>query len=75
MWEKMEQNYLHFFWLTGETPETLTNLVERIKRDFLPYTKPGPNGSLDVRNKVSIFHLIHTVSIFGLLSMSFDCTQ
>ena len=30
----LERNWIHFFWLTGETPVTLQNLVNCVKRDF-----------------------------------------
>ena len=56
VWCKLERNWMHFFWLTGETPEPLSILVERIKIKFLHINANGPVSAIDIRNQVSVIH-------------------
>ena len=34
IWSLIEQNWIHFFWLTGETPHTLQIIVNRMDEIF-----------------------------------------
>ena len=52
VWAKLQENWTHFFWLTGETPDTLNILVERICIKFMTFKSYGPNGILDLKNQV-----------------------
>ena len=54
VWNNLKTNWSHFFWLTGETPDTLNDLTNQIQRIFLPYRRTGPETSLDIRNQVSL---------------------
>ena len=51
-----------FFWLTGETPQTLTILINRIESKYINYSKYGPENNLDLRNKVSIWNFLKSHS-------------
>ena len=53
VWMNMQQNWSHFFGLTGETPETLQVLVHRVSAKFENCKMYGPDTKLDLRNKVS----------------------
>ena len=53
VWQNMETNWSHFFWLTGETPETLQILINRIEVKFLNYRTYGPDSTLSIRKQVS----------------------
>ena len=55
-WNNLERNWCDFFWLTGETPETLTHLVtslQQYKQRIAPRTsRKGRRKKLDFRNEV-----------------------
>ena len=52
VWDKLQTNWLHFFWLTGETPRTLQQLVHELQAKFQPYVTQGRKSILDFRNQV-----------------------
>ena len=52
MWLNLQQNWNHFYWLTGETPQTMQILVNAIDRKFFVHRHYGRNCSLDLRNQV-----------------------
>ena len=53
LWGVLEQNWVHFFWLTGETPQTLRTLVNKIEGVFFVHLSLGRNRKLDFHNQVS----------------------
>ena len=64
VWNLLECNWLHFFWLTGESPATLSVMVNRIEQLFLPQIQTGRVHSLSFRNQVryimfNILSLLH----------------
>ena len=54
MWTILERNWVHFFWLTGETPDTLRILVQRLQFHFLPHLHIGRQQAIDFRNQVCL---------------------
>ena len=54
VWELLENNWNNFFWLTGETPNTLQLVVDQIERNFYPYVNRGRKTKLDLWNQVSM---------------------
>ena len=52
LWRNLERNWLHFFWLTGETPNSLAHLVNVLENEFFPYMTAGRNPILNTRNQV-----------------------
>ena len=54
LWATLEQNWVHFFWLTGESPQTLNALVVRLRNLFFVHNNFGRNPIIDFRNQVSI---------------------
>ena len=52
VWRKLERNWIHIFWLTGETPQTLSELVQEIEDRFRPHKIAGRKSFLDFRNQV-----------------------
>ena len=52
LWLILQQNWIHFSWLTGETPETFNILVQRIERNFLNMYNIGRSPAIDFRNQV-----------------------
>ena len=54
MWQQLENNWVNFFWLTGETPGTLGILVNRISNVYHPFLARGRPLCLDLRNQVSL---------------------
>ena len=53
MWQQLENNWVNFFWLTGETPSTLAIIVNRIANINNPFVARGRPLCLDLRNQVS----------------------
>ena len=51
MWEQLQNNWNHFFWLTGEIPPTFTKLVERIQQ-LVTVHRRGRKLILDLKNQV-----------------------
>ena len=51
VWSLLQRNWIHF-WLTGETPQTLSQLVTEIEDKFFPLQSQGRKFLLDMRNKV-----------------------
>ena len=62
MWLHLNQNWLNFFWLTGETPGTLNALVNQLEDRFMHYFLKGRECKLDLRNQVSFIQI--QISIF-----------
>ena len=52
VWNNLQTNWNHFFWLTGETPETLQILVNALHRNFFMHRQYGRKSSLDLRHQV-----------------------
>ena len=52
VWQLLQTNWNHFFWLTGETPDTLRNMITKIERRFNPNVERGCKSLLDMRNQV-----------------------
>ena len=50
-WFALEQNWDHFFWLTGEIPSTLSEVVENID-NILQRRTNGRQCVLSLRNQV-----------------------
>ena len=53
VWANLEQNWMNFFWLTGETPQTLAILVHVLSHIHLQQNHTGRPPALDFRNQVS----------------------
>ena len=53
VWENLTQHWLHFFWLTGETPDTLMHLVNNIDNFMGPFNSFGRKKVLNLKNQVS----------------------
>ena len=53
VWSNLERNWIHFFWLTGETPHSLSKLVEKLEPIYNSHSTPGKDSALDFKNKVS----------------------
>ena len=49
----MERNWDHFFWLTGETPRTLSTLVTKLWSKYLHHFYTTKGSKLDLKNQVS----------------------
>ena len=54
LWFTLEQNWDHFFWLTGDIPPSLNLIVNEI-RPKLQIRGRGRKLSLSVRNQVCLF--------------------
>ena len=54
LWTELSENWLHFFWLTGETPETCRILVRSLQRNDGIFRHVGRSSCLDFRNQVNI---------------------
>ena len=52
LWAILEQNWINFFWLTGEIPQTLAILVQRLIHLFINQTHQGRATVIDFRNQV-----------------------
>ena len=53
VWNNLAQNWMHFFWLSGETPNTLFTLVQEIEGRHLNYFHKGRPSKLSLKNQVS----------------------
>ena len=56
LWMLLQRNWINFFWLTGETPQTLSILVNKLRNNFHTFNNLGCNSVLDFRNQVSYMH-------------------
>ena len=54
LWTVLETNWNFFFWLTGELPPTLSQLVNSLRNRFHDQIQLGRHPVLDFRNQVSI---------------------
>ena len=52
VWQLLERNWSHFFWLTGETPNSLSAIVTDVQNMYYPYIFRGRRTLLDFRNQV-----------------------
>ena len=52
VWRNLTQNWDHFFWLSGETPQTLDILVRTVKGRFPLVTRKGRISCLTIHNQV-----------------------
>ena len=52
VWCSLQTIWNNFFWLTGETPGTLSALVDEIRVNYLHLFHDGTRGKLDLKNKV-----------------------
>ena len=53
LWNFLDRNWIHFFWLTGETPDTLNILVECLRNIYYVQNHLGRPPAIDFRNQVS----------------------
>ena len=54
MWESLEENWTHFFWLSGELPFTLNLLTDQISETL----RRRPNGrQCRITLKNQVYHL------------------
>ena len=51
MWSVLEENWNHFFWLTGEIPPTLNDAVNDVSA-IVTCRKSGKQNVLSLRNQV-----------------------
>ena len=51
MWARLEHNWSHFYWLTGEIPPTLNLIVGRLETRFRRRQR-GPKCKLTFLNQV-----------------------
>ena len=65
VWNNLESNWNDFFWLTGETPITLNELVQEMQNKFHPTFRRRRLGSLDFRNQV-IHETLQSLQLFRL---------
>ena len=75
VWRSMQSNWNHFFWLTGETPETLQILVNILNRRFFWHRQYGRRSSLDLRHQVSMYldlNWTKTNNLHSLLRICID---
>ena len=55
VWINLERNWLHFYWLTGETPHTLSILVDKLNENFDLNYDIGRPQCITVRNQVNLY--------------------
>ena len=58
VWVNLSTNWDHCFWLTGEFPDTLQIIVNKIERRFFIRNHRGPRTMLSVRNQVLLSILL-----------------
>ena len=54
MWDRLQDNWTHFYWLTGELPPTLQLIVNRLEVRFRHRTR-GRKCIITFRNQVHVF--------------------
>ena len=52
VWNLLQNNWKHFYWLTGETPHSLNILVNRVQANYFPQIQRGRTTGLDFKNQV-----------------------
>ena len=58
VWMNLSANSNHFFWLTGEVPQTLIMIVNKLQNRFQLHRQLGRRSGIDLRNQVlDILHL------------------
>ena len=70
-WNNLERNWTDFFWLTGDTPETLSILVQQLNnysRNIRPrLSTKGRKTRLNFRNQVIIQINISILQLFNMI--------
>ena len=59
VWVNLSKNWDHFFWLTGETPDSLQILLNRIQARVNLCRKRGRMSPMSHRNQVKLEHFSH----------------
>ena len=59
VWGNLEKDWNNFFWLTGETPETLAKLVNQIRENYFNLFYVTSRSKLSFRNQVTIFEVVY----------------
>ena len=79
VWINMSTNWVDFFWLTGETPQTLGQLVDQLDQTFIHLFNNRRGCKLDIRNQVSFSHHtqiqipnLYTYIFFPFVNCLFD---
>ena len=68
MWQRLEQNWKNFFWLTGEIPASLNLIVEAVNSK-MNCTIFGCKEKLSLRNQVCIQQLMSKEMVLTCLSV------
>ena len=58
---QLQQNWVNFFWLTGETLDTFNILVDRLRTRFDVRNNFGCDPALNLPNQVT--HILHVIAI------------
>ena len=53
VWRKLSRNWEHFFWLTGETPDTLDVIIDRLQHRMNIFRRCGRISFMSTRNQVT----------------------
>ena len=64
IWSFLERHWSNFFWLTGETPDSWSNLVQDLSQEFVHYFHVGKRAKLDLRNQVSTKQLLGFLTFY-----------
>ena len=54
VWRKLSTNWDHFFWLTGETPDTLDVIIDRLHHRMNIHRRCGRISFMSTRNQVRL---------------------
>ena len=54
VWNNLERNWNHFFWLTGEIPISLQIISDKLQNRFIRTRASGRKSALSFRNQVSV---------------------
>ena len=68
VWRKLSSNWNHFFWLTGETPDTLDVLIDRLKARMNVFRRTGRISFMTTRNQVTqniFLAVVHWMIVSG----------
>ena len=57
VWSRLQNNWIYFYWLTGETPQTLSIIVRKLQNNIWHFNNLGRNSALDLRNQVKKFNM------------------
>ena len=70
LWQNLQKNWLHFFWLTGETPASLQVIVNRIEVIYFPQITRGRKDCITFRNQVFVITMK-----FSSICMNSSCSE